>query len=99
MFLDMLRSFGARSVANWRISLRNLFITTEVTPNPNALKFMPGRDVLGSGKTCDFPHIRDAYKVSIVSDLEYWSKSGSRMSLNFCVFSPRWQSESSRLME
>mgnify|MGYP006451056317 CR=1 FL=1 len=42
--------------------LRNLFITTEVTPNPNALKFVPGRDVLGAGATCDFPDIREAYK-------------------------------------
>ena len=42
--------------------LRNLFITTETTPNPNALKFVPGRDVLGAGSTCDFPDIREAYK-------------------------------------
>merc|ERR1712037_33257 len=42
--------------------LRNLFITTEMTPNPNALKFVPGRDVLGAGSTCDFPDIREAYK-------------------------------------
>ena len=42
--------------------LRNLFITTETTPNPNALKFVPGRDVLGPGSTCDFPDIREAYK-------------------------------------
>ena len=25
-----------------------MFIQTEITPNPNALKFMPGREVMGS---------------------------------------------------
>ena len=59
----MLNLSRTRLVPSWRISMRNLFITTEGTPNPNALKFLPGRDVLGSGKTCDFPDIRDAYKV------------------------------------
>lgn len=39
---------------------RGLFITTENTPNPNSLKFMPGRDVLGAGQTYDFPHITDS---------------------------------------
>jgi len=58
-----------RLVPSWRISMRNLFITTEGTPNPNALKFLPGRDVLGSGKTCDFPDIRDAYKSPLAKRL------------------------------
>ena len=26
-----------------------MFIQTETTPNPNTLKFLPGRDVMGSG--------------------------------------------------
>ena len=58
-----------RLAPSWRISTRNLFITTEITPNPDALKFMPGRDVLGSGKTYDFPDIREAYKVSLESQI------------------------------
>ena len=69
-FSKILRMFNltrTRLVPSWRISMRNLFITTEGTPNPNALKFCPGRDVLGPGKTCDFPDIRDAYKVMCIT--------------------------------
>ena len=32
-----------------------MFIQTESTPNPQTLKFLPGRDVLGAGATRDFP--------------------------------------------
>jgi Fe-S cluster biogenesis protein NfuA len=32
-----------------------MFIQTESTPNPNTLKFLPGRDVLGEGNVADFP--------------------------------------------
>lgn len=31
-----------------------MFIQTEQTPNPNTLKFLPGQDVLGEGKTAFF---------------------------------------------
>lgn len=31
-----------------------MFIETEGTPNPATLKFLPGRDVMGSGGTADF---------------------------------------------
>jgi NFU1 iron-sulfur cluster scaffold homolog, mitochondrial len=31
-----------------------MFIETESTPNPATLKFLPGRDVMGSGGTADF---------------------------------------------
>jgi len=58
----MLRAFCKRPVINCLGAIRNLFITTERTPNPNAIKLLPGRDVLGHGKTCDFPDIRSAYK-------------------------------------
>lgn len=37
-----------------------MFIQTEVTPNPDSLKFMPGRDVLGSGIARDFRSFREA---------------------------------------
>ncbi|TVR95385.1 MAG: NifU family protein [Rhodospirillales bacterium] len=36
-----------------------MFIQTEVTPNPSTLKFLPGRDVMGSG-TANFPGPEDA---------------------------------------
>ena len=39
--------------------LRSMFIQTQETPNPNSLKFMPGREVLASG-TVDFPNPKRA---------------------------------------
>lgn len=36
-----------------------MFIQTEDTPNPRTLKFLPGRDVLGSGSR-DFPNVEAA---------------------------------------
>lgn len=39
---------------------RTMFIQTQDTPNPNSLKFIPGVEVLGTGKTKDFPNVRDA---------------------------------------
>ncbi|XP_059473098.1 NFU1 iron-sulfur cluster scaffold homolog, mitochondrial-like [Neocloeon triangulifer] len=44
-----------------RTSLRSMFIQTQSTPNPNSLKFLPGREVLGTGKTMDFPSGTAAY--------------------------------------
>jgi len=41
--------------------LRNMFIQTEPTPNPESLKFLPGRAVLDAGlQTRDFRSFRDA---------------------------------------
>ncbi|KAI1298709.1 NFU1 iron-sulfur cluster scaffold -like protein, mitochondrial [Halotydeus destructor] len=37
-------------------SSRGMFIQTQDTPNPNSLKFLPGKDVLGVGQTRDFPN-------------------------------------------
>jgi Fe-S cluster biogenesis protein NfuA len=37
-----------------------MFIQTESTPNPNTLKFLPGRDVMGEGAVADFPSIETA---------------------------------------
>lgn len=42
------------------IFIRNMFVQTQDTPNPNSLKFIPGRVVLESG-TMDFSGPRDAY--------------------------------------
>ncbi|XP_017551816.1 NFU1 iron-sulfur cluster scaffold homolog, mitochondrial isoform X1 [Pygocentrus nattereri] len=40
--------------------VRNMFIQTQDTPNPNSLKFLPGRNVLETG-TMDFASPRDAF--------------------------------------
>lgn len=37
-----------------------MFIQTQDTPNPDSLKFLPGKDVLGKGNTMDFVHQKDA---------------------------------------
>ena len=34
---------------NWRVHFSAMFIQTETTPNPEVLKFLPGREVLGEG--------------------------------------------------
>lgn len=41
--------------------IRNMFIQTQDTPNPNSLKFFPGVEVLKPGHTMDFPSVSDAY--------------------------------------
>jgi hypothetical protein len=41
---------------------RSMFIQSQETPNPNSLKFLPGRPVLDSNiGTRDFPTIKSAY--------------------------------------
>ncbi|MFT7813465.1 NFU1 iron-sulfur cluster scaffold homolog, mitochondrial-like isoform X1 [Arapaima gigas] len=42
------------------VPVRSMFIQTQDTPNPNSLKFLPGRMVLETG-TMDFAGPRDAY--------------------------------------
>ena len=46
-------------------SFRSLFIKTEKTPNPNFLKFIPGKTVMGDKGTMDFPD----YKYTHISPL------------------------------
>ena len=46
-----------------------MFIRTQETPNPNSLKFLPGRQILPEGKTIDFPHINDAKISPLVKQL------------------------------
>ncbi|KAM7018350.1 NFU1 iron-sulfur cluster scaffold homolog, mitochondrial [Tautogolabrus adspersus] len=45
---------------NWVIPGRTMFVQTQDTPNPNSLKFLPGRTVLESG-TMNFSGPRDAH--------------------------------------
>ncbi|CAF1173032.1 unnamed protein product [Adineta steineri] len=46
----------------WNTLRRSMFIQSQETPNPNSLKFLPGRPVLDSGVgTRDFPSIQSAY--------------------------------------
>uniref|UniRef100_A0A8C6S9X0 NFU1 iron-sulfur cluster scaffold homolog, mitochondrial n=1 Tax=Neogobius melanostomus TaxID=47308 RepID=A0A8C6S9X0_9GOBI len=54
-----IQSLGTRNVP-WIISGRTMFVQTQDTPNPNSLKFLPGRMVLDSG-TMNFAGPRDAY--------------------------------------
>jgi Fe-S cluster biogenesis protein NfuA len=37
-----------------------MFIQTESTPNPQTLKFLPGREVMGEGAVADFPNRESA---------------------------------------
>ena len=48
--------------------IRNMFIQTQETPNPNSLKFLPGVRVLDSG-TRDYPNIRAAMNSSPLAKL------------------------------
>jgi len=45
-----------------------MFIQTENTPNPNTLKFLPGRDVMGQG-TADFADVEAAGRSPLASRL------------------------------
>uniref|UniRef100_A0A3Q3L998 NFU1 iron-sulfur cluster scaffold homolog, mitochondrial n=1 Tax=Labrus bergylta TaxID=56723 RepID=A0A3Q3L998_9LABR len=45
---------------HWVIPGRTMFVQTQDTPNPNSLKFLPGRTVLESG-TLNFAGPRDAH--------------------------------------
>lgn len=38
-----------------------MFIQTQDTPNPNSLKFLPGRSVLETGQTIDFPNAQSTF--------------------------------------
>ncbi|KAI4872023.1 hypothetical protein NFI96_023799 [Prochilodus magdalenae] len=51
---------GPVGVLTMKEQVRNMFIQTQDTPNPNSLKFLPGRIVLESG-TMDFASPRDAF--------------------------------------
>lgn len=47
-----------------------MFIQTEDTPNPQAMKFLPGQDVLGAGKLgMDFPSRQSAGRSSLARAL------------------------------
>jgi len=46
-----------------------MFIQTESTPNPNTLKFLPGRDVMGEGAVADFPSAEQAGRSPLASAL------------------------------
>jgi NFU1 iron-sulfur cluster scaffold homolog, mitochondrial len=45
-----------------------MFIQTEQTPNPNTLKFLPGRDVLGKGAR-DFPSVEAGEASPLAKDI------------------------------
>lgn len=45
-----------------------MFIQTEATPNPNTMKFLPGRDVMGTG-SMDFPSAESAARSPLAQKL------------------------------
>ncbi len=46
-----------------------MFIQTESTPNPNTLKFLPGREVLGPASVADFPDAASAQRSPLAAAL------------------------------
>ena len=46
-----------------------MFIQTESTPNPQTLKFLPGREVMGDGAVADFPDRDSAGRSQLASAL------------------------------
>src|SRR5580658_7238491 len=46
-----------------------MFIQTEDTPNPNTLKFLPGRAVMGESAVADFPDAEAAGRSPLASAL------------------------------
>lgn len=46
-----------------------MFIQTESTPNPNTLKFLPGRDVAGAGALYDFPDADAAARSPLAAEI------------------------------
>ncbi|XP_046909561.2 NFU1 iron-sulfur cluster scaffold homolog, mitochondrial [Dermatophagoides farinae] len=57
----------SRSTINL-VQKRSMFIQVEETPNPNSLKFFPGRQILESGTTIDFPTPISALKRSPLAE-------------------------------
>lgn len=53
---------------HWVVPGRTMFVQTQDTPNPNSLKFLPGRAVLESG-TMNFESPRDAHCSPLVRQL------------------------------
>lgn len=46
-----------------------MFIQTEATPNPQTLKFLPGREVLGPSRVADFPDAEAAARSPLAAAL------------------------------
>lgn len=46
-----------------------MFIQTESTPNPNTMKFLPGRDVAGAGALYDFPDAGAAARSPLAAEI------------------------------
>nr|XP_032800779.1 NFU1 iron-sulfur cluster scaffold homolog, mitochondrial-like [Petromyzon marinus] len=49
-------------------TVRSLFVQTQETPNPNSIKFLPGRTILETG-TMDFPSQREAHRSPLARQL------------------------------
>ncbi|OTF84184.1 NFU1 iron-sulfur cluster scaffold-like protein, mitochondrial-like, partial [Euroglyphus maynei] len=55
-------------ILKFSIIERSMFIQVEDTPNPNSLKFFPGRQILENGTTIDFPTPISALKRSPLAE-------------------------------
>ena len=60
MLLARRSLLGRQPAALIRPWVRRMFIQTEGTPNPNSLKFLPGKPVLEGANTRDFRSFREA---------------------------------------
>ena len=64
-----------------------MFIQSQETPNPNSLKFLPGRSVLDSGvDTRDFPNIQSAYCSPLAKYINEQLAVFFHFSVDFCFF-------------
>ncbi|NWS28296.1 NFU1 protein, partial [Polioptila caerulea] len=59
-FHQLLQRKPSLPCAAWHRAVRGMFIQTQDTPNPNSLKFIPGREVLGA-RTMEFSTPAAAY--------------------------------------
>ena len=65
MFRSTACSFKVLSTSSlYQLTSRSLFIRTQTTPNPQSLKFIPGRTILESGESRDYQNLAQAQKES-----------------------------------
>ena len=72
MFRTLLKNIKRpRQAATSRLFTRSMFIQTETTPNPQSLKFLPGRDVLPTehGTGVNFSSAMDAVRSPLAKQL------------------------------
>ena len=77
----------------WTQMMRSMFIQTEPTPNPDSLKFLPGKTVLESGAR-DFRSFRDAQVSPLAKKLfQMEGVTGVFLSTDFVTVSKEEQAD------